>query len=114
MKNIQRLERGLEKNPHRARISEANRAVALSPPQSSAPPPRFFFFFFFKLLFLSFAVSLLFLPFSPTAEPGARLTADLLPHKNLPLITMAADIFRQAIVVTTEAVTQCKAKEACV
>ena len=54
------------------------------------------------------------MPFFPTAEPGARLTADLLPHKNLPLVTMAADIFRQALVVTTEAVTQCKAKEACV
>ena len=113
MKNIQRLERGLEKNPHRARISEANRAVALSPPQSTARLASLAVFFF-KLLFLSFAVSPLFWPFSPTAEPGARLTADLLPHKNLPLITMAADIFRQAIVVTTEAVTQCKAKEACV
>ena len=83
-----------------------------SPVHRSVCFPRCFFFF--SVLFLFFAVSLLFLPFSPTAEPGPRLTAELLPHKNLPLITMAADIFRQAIVVTTEAGTQCKAKEACV
>ena len=90
--------------------SEPSASPFPSPVHRSVCFARCFFFkyYFYFLLFHSF-----FLPFSPTAEPGPMLTAELLPHKNLPLITMG-DNSRRGFVVTRDAATHCKTKVACV